>query len=144
MLQLSLEEDADTRLKSRGMGRVQHRILYFAHFSPGITVGELLIVLDVRHQNIQRSLRQLVEAGFVLARQNPNDGRIRQLYSSRKGDKLLEFVSAAQRERIGRALDHATSAHVKSYLKVMAAMLGPDRRGWVERLTTIDDPTEAV
>jgi DNA-binding MarR family transcriptional regulator len=144
MLQLSLAGDADARLKGRSMGRVHHRILYFAHFSPGIEVGELLSALDVRHQNIQRPLRKLVKDGYIFTRQKPNDGRIKQLYSSRKGDKLLEFVGAAQRERIGRAYDRVTLQDVRSYLNVMAEMLEPDRRGWIHRLIRLDDPTECV
>lgn len=144
MVQLSLGEDADARLATRSMGRVHHRILYFAHFTPGITVSELLAVLGVKHQNIQAPLRQLVQEGYILTRASAQDGRVKQLYCSRKGDRLLEFVSAGQRERIHRSFESVTPQDVHSYLKVMAAMLGPDRREWVRRLTERDDPTESV
>jgi hypothetical protein len=33
---------------------------------------------------------------------------------------------------------------VESYFKVITAMLGPDRREWVRRLTELDDPSESV
>jgi DNA-binding MarR family transcriptional regulator len=141
---MSFAGDADARLQTRGLGRVHHRILYCAHFSPGITVSELLSVLDVRHQNIQRPLRQLVEEAYILAHQGPKDARIKQLYSSRKGDKLLEFVGADQRQRIEDAYGRVTSQDVESYFKVMTAMLGPDRLEWVDRLTSLDDPSEVV
>ena len=144
MVQLSISEDADTRLATRSMGRVHHRILYFAHFTPGITVSELLAVLCVKHQNIHGPLQQLVKEGYILTRASANDGRVKRLYCSRKGDKLLEFVSGGQRERIQRAYDSVTAEDVESYFKVMRAMLGPDRREWVRRLTEIDDPTESV
>jgi DNA-binding MarR family transcriptional regulator len=139
MLQLSLVEDAEQRLTSRGMGRVHHRILYVAHRSPGITVSELLSVLNVRHQNIQGILRELIEEGYILARQDPTDARIRHLHSSRKGDKLLQFLSADQYKRIERACDRVTSRDVEGYFKVMAAMLGPERRGWADRLSVLDE-----
>jgi len=144
MVQLSIGEDADARLATRAMGRVHHRIIYFAHFAPGIAVSELLGVLGVKHQNIQGPLKQLIADGYILTRASAEDGRVKQLYCSRKGDKLLEFVSAAQRERIQRAYDSVTPAEVESYFKVMTAMLGPDRRGWLDRLTEIDDDTESV
>ncbi len=70
MVQLSLGDDADARLTTRTFGRVHHRILYFAHFTPGITVSELLSVLGVKHQNIQGQLRQLVEEGYILTCQS--------------------------------------------------------------------------
>ncbi|MGE3419740.1 MAG: MarR family winged helix-turn-helix transcriptional regulator [Bradyrhizobium sp.] len=144
MVQLSLGDDADARLTTQTLGRVHHRILYFAHFTPGITVSELLSVLGVKHQNIQGQLRQLVEEGYILTKASEADGRVKQLYCSRKGDKLLEMVSAGQRERIQRAYDAVTPQDMESYFKVMAAMLGPDRREWVRRLTELDDPTDSV
>lgn len=144
MVQLSFTKDADPRLAKRRMGRVHHRILYFAHFSPGISVSELLAVLGVRHQNIQQPLRRLVQEGYLLARHSPDDARVKQLYCSRKGDKLLEFVSGGQRERIGSAYESVTPQDVSSYFAVMAEMLDPERREWVERLTRLDDPTESV
>ena len=144
MLQLSLGDDADARLSTRSMGRVHHRILYFAHFTPAIAVSDLLAVLGVKHQNIQAPLKQLIQEGYVLSRASARDGRVKHLYCSRKGDKLLEFVSAGQRERIECAYDGVTAADVESYFKVMTAMLGPDRREWVRRLTALDDVGESV
>lgn len=144
MVQLSLGKDADARLSTRSMGRVHHRILYFAHFTPGISVSELLAVLDVKHQNIQGPLQRLVKEGYVLTRASAQDGRVKKLFCSRKGDKLLEFVSGGQRERIQRAFDGVTAQDLASYFKVMTAMLGSDRRDWAHRLTTLDDPTESV
>lgn len=144
MLQLSLGDDADTRLATRAMGRVHHRIVYFAHFTPGITVSELLEVLGVKHQNIQGPLRQLTLDGYILSRASEHDGRVKRLYCSRKGDKLLEFISAGQRERIQSGYNSVTADDVESYFKVMTAMLGPERREWVRRLTELDDPSESV
>jgi DNA-binding MarR family transcriptional regulator len=144
MVQLSISEDADNRLATRSMGRVHHRILYFAHFTPGITVSELLAVLCVKHQNIQAPLQQLVREGYMLTRASTEDGRVKRLYCSGKGDKLLEFVSGGQRERIQRAYDSVTEEDVESYFKVMRAMLGPDRKDWVRQLTELDDPSESV
>jgi DNA-binding MarR family transcriptional regulator len=138
MMQLSITKDADQHLADRGMGRVHHRLLYFAHFSPGITVGELLTVLGVRHQNIQRPLQQLIKEGYLVPRPCPKDGRVKQLYCSDKGDNLLEIVSGGQRERIARAYSRVTPQDIESHFKVMVAMLDPDRREWVDRLTDHD------
>jgi DNA-binding MarR family transcriptional regulator len=144
MVQLSIGEDADERLAARKMGRVHHRLLYFAHFTPGITVSELLSVLGVKHQNIQGPLRELIAEGYILTRASAQDGRVKQLYCSRKGDKLLEFVSSAQRDRFARAYENVSARDLESYFKVMAAMLDTDRRDWASRLTAIDDSSESV
>lgn len=144
MTQLCIVADSDAPLATLEMGRVHHRILYFAHFTPGITVGELLSVLGVRHQNIQPALRRLVQEGYIRTRPSKLDGRIKELYCSRKGDKLLEFASGPQRARFERAYDSVTEKDVESYFKVMTAMLDPDRRDWVRRLTELDKPGESV
>lgn len=144
MLQLSLAGDADERLERRGLGRVHHRVLYFAHFCPGISIRELLAALDVRHQNIQPSLRHLLDEGYLTAQQGSPDARIKRLFTTRKGDKLLEFVSAPQRERVARGYGGVKSRDVQGYFRVMAAMLSQDRRDWAERLTLLDDPSDAV
>ena len=50
---------------------------------------------------------------------------MKQLYCSRKGDKLLEFVSGGQRERISRAYESVSASDVESYFKVMGALHRP-------------------
>ena len=144
MVQLSLVDDAAARLAARSMGRVHHRIIYFAHFTPGITIGELLAVLGVKHQSIQAALRQLIEGGYIFSRSSQHDGRVKQLYCSRKGDKLVETLSNGQRERVRRGYESVTAQDVEGYFKVMAAMLGPERLEWARRLTERDDPSDAV
>jgi len=139
MVQLSLVEDARTRLATRKLGHIHHRILYFAHFTPGITVGELLSVLAVTPQNIQAPLRLLLQNGYILARSSSEDRRLKRLYCSRKGDKLLEEVGGAQRERINRACESVSPKDVESYLRVMSAILGQERRDWVRRLMRRDE-----
>lgn len=120
MVQLAPVSDAEPRLATRGMGCVHHRILYFAHFAPGISVGELLSVLGVKHQNIQAPLRQLVREGYIQTRASVEDRRLKRLSCSRKGDRLLEPMSTGQHERIKRAYDDASSKDVEGYLRVMA------------------------
>ena len=126
------------------MGRVHHRILYFVHFCPGITIKEILSVLDVRHQNIQPSLRHLISQGYLAPRADAGDARIKRLYTSRKGDKLLEFIGLNQRARFARGFQSVASRDVLSYFKVMISMLDPDRRAWADRLTRLDDPSRIV
>ena len=130
----------DRILDQRGLSRVHHRILYFAHFTPGITVSTLLAVLGVKHQNIQPPLRQLVQEGYILTRASEEDGRVKQLYCSRKGDKLLEFVSGPQRERIQRGYDGVTRQDVESYFKVMTAMLDGPAGGESRAASGLDSP----
>jgi DNA-binding MarR family transcriptional regulator len=49
----------DKMLAERGLGRTHHRILYFVRRDPGISIGELLAVLEVTKQAIHRPIKDL-------------------------------------------------------------------------------------
>jgi DNA-binding MarR family transcriptional regulator len=132
---LALAADAEAPLDARGLGRVHHRILYIVHFAPGITVGELLGVLRVTHQNVQRALGELDRGGLVAFKQSKEDRRLKLLYSTPKGDRLLEAVSAKQRERIERAYEACSTRDVEGFFAVLSTMIDPTDLGWIERLT---------
>jgi hypothetical protein len=76
-----------------------------------------------------------VQKGYLRSRASSADGRVKQLYCSPKGAKLLEHISATQRERIARAYRSVALKDVESYLKVMTAMVSAGRRDWARRLT---------
>src|SRR3954469_430708 len=91
-------------------------------FAPGISVGELLSVLGVKHQNIQAPLRQLVREGYIQTRASVEDRRLKRLCCSRKGERLLEAMSTGQHERIKRAYDDVSSKDVDGYLRASAGI----------------------
>jgi len=59
----------DRRLEALGYSRVHHRILYFVGRNPGCSINELLGIMRVSKQYLNRPLRQLVEDGYIQARQ---------------------------------------------------------------------------
>lgn len=56
---------ADSILADYGLGRSHHRILYFVQRDPGISVGDLVLVLKVTKQAIHRPLKELEERGLL-------------------------------------------------------------------------------
>jgi len=67
--------DPDRILEEFGYGRAHHRALHFINRSPGTTVNNLLAVLGVTKQSLNRVLRSLVEDGLVDARVGQRDRR---------------------------------------------------------------------
>ena len=53
--------DADRLLESYGFGRAHHRVLYFVNRRPGLTIAELLEILRITKQSLNRVLRELVD-----------------------------------------------------------------------------------
>ena len=57
--------DADRLLEAYGFGRAHHRVLYFVSRRPGLTIAELLEILRITKQSLNRVLRELIDKNFV-------------------------------------------------------------------------------
>lgn len=114
--------DPDQMLDELGFGRAHHRILHFINRRPGLTVAELLEVLQITKQSLARVLKQLIDTGHVMQVQGPRDRRQRELHLTAKGRALALSLAAPQSRRIAGALadlkpdDRATVEH---FLKEM-------------------------
>jgi DNA-binding MarR family transcriptional regulator len=71
--------DPDRILQEYGYGRAHHRAIHFINRSPGTTVNNLLSILGVTKQSLNRVLRTLVEDGLVDSRVGTRDKRERHL-----------------------------------------------------------------
>src|ERR1700761_7152690 len=80
--------DADRLLEVYGFGRAHHRVLHFVSRHPGLTIAELLDILKITKQSLNRVLKELIAKDFIDARAGAVDRRHRQLYATDEGDKL--------------------------------------------------------
>jgi DNA-binding MarR family transcriptional regulator len=128
--------DPDRILEQRGYGRAHHRAIHFINRRPGLTVNELLDLLGVTKQSLNRVLRQLVGDGLVQSRVGLADRRHRNLTLTEAGRALEQELSAAQRRRMRAAFSNAGPEAVAGFRKVLEAMIDPDLRdrvlGWLE------------
>ena len=72
--------DPDRLLESLKFGRAHHRVLHFIHRNPGLTVAELLDILRITKQSLNRVLKELLDEHFVEQRTGVTDRRQRQLF----------------------------------------------------------------
>ena len=89
--------DPDRILVQKDYGRAHHRAIHFINRSPGTTVNNLLAILGVTKQSLNRVLRALVDDGLVEARVGTRDRRERNLYLTEAGTALERELSDAQR-----------------------------------------------
>jgi DNA-binding MarR family transcriptional regulator len=125
--------DPDHILEDYGFGRAHHRVLHFVNRRPGLTVAELLDVLQITKQSLARVLKQLIDAGHIIQVQGPRDRRQRELYPTAKGRSLALDLARPQSRRIAAALngsDSATRATVEKFLK---AMVNPELRSQIDK-----------
>ncbi len=120
--------DPDRILEGMDYGRAHHRALHFIHRSPGTTVSNLLAILGVTKQSLNRVLRSLVEDGLVEARVGRDDRRERHLHLTAKGAELERALSDAQRARMRAAYRAAGPEAVRGFRTVLEAMMDPELR----------------
>src|SRR6478735_6316577 len=95
--------DPDRILGLRNYGRAHHRAIHFVNRRPGLTVNDLLDLLGVTKQSLNRVLRQLVDDGLIESRVGVEDRRHRNLYLTEAGRALELELSAAQQRRMRAA-----------------------------------------
>lgn len=120
--------DPDRILATMAYGRAHHRALHFIARKPGKTVTNLLGILGVTKQSLNRVLRTLVEDGLVESRVGETDKRERHLYLTEKGAALEQRLSDAQRARMRAAYRAAGPEAVAGFRTVLEAMMEPELR----------------
>lgn len=120
--------DPDRILAEQGYGRAHHRAIHFINRSPGTTVNNLLNILGVTKQSLNRVLRALIEDGLVESRVGTRDKRERHLYLTETGAALEAELSTAQRARMRAAYRAAGPQAVAGFRTVLEAMMDPEMR----------------
>ena len=92
----------------------EHMLFYFAYKTfiktadeiiekyinklPGITIKQLLKTLEISKQGSHATLRKLKEEGLIVEQTSEEDRRVKQLFPTPKGSKLVDKLNKAQDE----------------------------------------------
>ena len=120
--------EPDSLLARYGFGRAHHRVIYFVGRNAGITVTDLLGILQITKQSLSRVLGHLLNEGFVEQRTDAQDRRRRRLYLTDRAVALERERTARQSARIARALDHAGPEARAGFIAVLRGMIEPRDR----------------
>jgi len=125
--------DPDHVLEKFGFGRAHHRVLHFVNRNPGMKVADLLDILRITKQSLGRVLKQLVDEGYVVQKEGPDDRRHRLLYVTPKGEQLAMRLAGLQTERITRALAELGPGAHEGARAFLTTMIDADSREAVLR-----------
>lgn len=126
--------DPDRILADMAYGRAHHRAVHFINRAPGTTVNNLLNILGVTKQSLNRVLRTLIADGLVESRVGQTDKRERHLLLTDAGRALEQQLSDAQRARMRAAFREAGPDAVGGFRRVLEAMMDPEMRRAYARL----------
>jgi|TARA_B110000879_G_scaffold212534_1_gene309265 DNA-binding MarR family transcriptional regulator len=126
--------DPDRILSEMAYGRAHHRAIHFINSSPGTTVNNLLNILGVTKQSLNRVLRALIDQGLVESKVGKVDKRERHLFLTDEGEKLEQTLSNAQRARMRSAFRDAGPDAVAGFRTVLEAMMDKEMQHAYTRL----------
>jgi len=115
--------DPDKILEQFGYGRAHHRAIHFIQVAPGSTVNNLLSILGITKQSLNRVLRTLIADGLVESHVGKEDRRERHLLLTDTGRTLEKELSTAQHERMRDAFRKAGPDAVVGFRKVLESMM---------------------
>jgi len=127
--------DPDRILRDMAYGRAHHRALHFIGRAPQTTVNNLLSLLGVTKQSLNRVLRTLIADGLVESKVGRMDKRERHLNLTAAGRTLEQTLSDAQRARMRAAYRDAGPEAVAGFRTVLEAMMDGEMRKSYARLT---------
>ncbi len=126
--------DPDRILTDLAYGRAHHRAIHFIKRAPGTTVNNLLNLLGVTKQSLNRVLRTLIADGLVQSKVGRQDKRERHLHLTQAGHELEQTLSDAQRARMRAAYREAGPEAVAGFRTVLEAMMDNEMRASYARL----------
>ena len=101
------EKEIFNNLDDEELGMADIRCLLIINLNPGIIFNELLNILDIRKQSLNRVLRSLLKEKFIIQKINSDDGRKKNLYlTDTAKDKLNNVIKPL--------IDRLSKSYVKS------------------------------
>ena len=101
------EKEIFNNLDDEQLGMADIRCLLIINLNPGIIFNELLNILDIRKQSLNRVLRSLLKDKFIIQKINSDDGRKKNLYlTDTAKDKLNNVIKPL--------IDRLSKSYVKS------------------------------
>jgi DNA-binding MarR family transcriptional regulator len=120
--------DPDRILGEMAFGRAHHRVLHFVDRNPGLTIAELLDILKITKQSLNRVLKELVEKEIIEVRTGHVDRRQRHLHATGAGRSLASRLAAVQGERIHAALSTLALPERSAVEAYLTAMIDKNER----------------
>ncbi|WP_051953611.1 MarR family winged helix-turn-helix transcriptional regulator [Methylocapsa aurea] len=130
--------DADQLLENFGLGRAHHRVLHFVNRRPGLTIAELLDILKITKQSLNRVLKELLDTDYVVSHPGANDRRQRQLFPTARGKALALDVARLQSKRFSRVFAQLPEGARSDAVDFLLAIVDAGERDKVAAMVASD------
>jgi DNA-binding MarR family transcriptional regulator len=123
-----LTRSIDAGLAKQGLGRAHHRALYFMARQPGLTVSDLLKLLNITKQSLGRVVNDLVAQDLITLLPGVQDRRQRHMRLTEKGVALEAQLFAQLREMMSAAYGDAGADAVSGFWQILEGLVPEEER----------------
>ena len=113
---------ADQYLATVGLSRPHHRILYVVARQPDISIGELIEVLGISKQALNRPLSLLLERDLLTSRRSVEQHRSKLLRLTDAGKRIEQRASDYERKVLRAAFDRVGPSGAAAWTAVMGVI----------------------
>ena len=113
---------ADQYLATLGLSRPHHRILYVVARQPDISIGELIEVLGISKQALNRPLSLLLERDLLTSRRSAEQHRSKLLRLTDAGKRIEQRASDYERKVLRAAFDRVGPSGAAAWTAVMGVI----------------------
>ena len=117
------EKEIFNNLDDEQLGMADIRCLLIINLNPGIIFNELLNILDIRKQSLNRVLRILLKEKFIIQKINSEDGRKKNLYLTDIAKKKLDDVIKPIIDRLSKSYVRSGSNSVQGFNTVVNSLI---------------------
>jgi len=117
----------DKVLEKIEFGRAHHRIIYFVGKKEGITIKDLLSILQITKQSLSRVLNQLVKNKYINV-STGFDKRTKKLSLTSKGLELEKKLSIIQINKIRNVLKSKKDIDINGFKKILFDMINEESK----------------
>ena len=111
--------DPKKLLNENSFGPAHLRALNLIERNPGTSLGELMFLLKVTKQSLNRVLRDLIESKMIKQIKDTEDTRKKNLFLDKDGQVFFNKVYEIQKKRIFNALKNSEPESVVKFKKVL-------------------------
>ena len=106
-------------LTKNSFGRAHLRALNLIERNPGTNLGELMFLLKVTKQSLNRVLRDLIESKMIKQIKDKKDTRKKNLFLDKEGQIFFNKIYETQKKRVFNALKNSEPDSVVKFKEVL-------------------------
>jgi DNA-binding MarR family transcriptional regulator len=115
--------DSEQNLKKRLLGKAHHRLIVLIDNNPGIKVTEILNILKITKQSLNRVLQDLIQKDIITQAKAEKDKREKKIFLTEKGKELSLSLFNSQKLRVLNAFKKSSPDEVLYFKNVLKRII---------------------